>query len=102
MTEHTTLPLALKKCGDSYNLLGGDDKVIMTLTGLWFPSTRQIEMFEDIARLIVTACNCHADLLEALKVALASVEWMADATDADPEDHERLAVVTKAIRRAEE
>jgi len=54
------------------------------------------------ARFIVQACNSHADLLEALKIALSAVEWMAEATDADPEDHERLVLVTEAIRKAEE
>ena len=42
----------------------------------------------------------NAALLEALTLAKDSVQWMADATDADPEDHERLAVVNEAIRKA--
>ncbi len=44
--------------------------------------------------------STNAALLEALELAKGSVEWMADATDADPEDHERLAIVNEAIRKA--
>ena len=44
----------------------------------------------------------NAELLEALEIARGSVQWMAEATDADPEDHERLAVVNEAIRKAKE
>ena len=48
------------------------------------------------ARLIAAA----PELLEALQEALGSVEFMAGATDADPEDHERLALVKAAIAKA--
>lgn len=48
-------------------------------------------------RLIVAA----PDLLEALKASLGAVEFMAGAIDADPEDHENLALALKAIRKTE-
>ena len=41
-----------------------------------------------------------ADLLNALELAKGTVEWVAGATDSDLEDHERLAIVNKAIRKA--
>ena len=46
--------------------------------------------------------TANAELLEALEIALASVEWMAGATDADPADHERLATVQAVICKAKE
>ena len=44
--------------------------------------------------------ECNTNLLEALEEAKGAVEWMAGATDSDPEDHERLELVNKAIAKA--
>ena len=41
-----------------------------------------------------------AGLLEALKVALPAVEFMASAIDADPEDEIRLHIVLSAVIEA--
>lgn len=41
-----------------------------------------------------------SELGKALEIALGAVEYMASATDADPEDHERLALVQRAIAKA--
>ncbi len=40
-------------------------------------------------------------LRKGLTVALDSVQWMADAIDADQEDRERLAFVVKALMEGE-
>ena len=39
----------------------------------------------------------EARLTTALLVAKPAVEWMAEAIDSDPEDHERLEIVIKAL-----
>lgn len=44
----------------------------------------------------------NAALLEALKIAKDSVQWMADAVDADPRDLVKLEIVNQAIRKATE
>ena len=44
--------------------------------------------------------SSHEDLLEALEAAKGAGEWMAGATDSDPEDHELLELVNKAIAKA--
>ena len=41
----------------------------------------------------------NAKLGRVLVIAKDSVQWMADATDADPEDFERLALVNDALKR---
>ncbi|HEC65091.1 MAG TPA: hypothetical protein ENI23_07355 [bacterium] len=41
------------------------------------------------------------DLLKALKQAKSAVEWMAEATDSDPEDQELLELVNETIGKAE-
>ncbi len=53
---------------------------------------------EDIANAELIAAA--PELLEALTLAKGAVEWMAGATDSDPEDHELLEVVNKAIAKA--
>ena len=50
----------------------------------------------DNARLIAAS----PELLEALEMAKGAVEWMAGATHSDPEDHELLELVNKAIAKA--
>lgn len=42
----------------------------------------------------------NAALLEALLAAEGAVSFMAQATDADPEDYERQRIVQEAIRKA--
>lgn len=49
---------------------------------------RNIEAYEDRIE----------ELEEALRIALDSVQWMADAPDADLEDIGRLVVVTDALK----
>ena len=91
------------KCGsgprkDNWNRKGwywlACDRRYNPSTGMYTPETALCRNIQ------LKAIN--ADLLEALKIALPSVQWMADATDADPEDIERLAIVEQAIRKVEE
>ena len=56
------------------------------------------EKFIDIARFIVTACNCHADLLEALKDLVTDYEEIGG--DDIYDDSYKQA--KQAIREAEE
>jgi len=99
MTEHTALPLTLEKHHSSYDLVGGDGIFIMALTGFRYPSTRQREMFETTAHLIVTACNSHADLIGALKLLLSHPS--DDAFDAiDTDDGYTLTPLQIAERNA--
>ena len=65
----------------------------------WKPGDNYGDKWADEVAALETA---NAALLEALEIALASVEWMAGATDADPADHERLATVQAVIRKAKE
>ena len=53
---------------------------------------------EKLERILTT----NAALLEALIVAEGAVSFMAQATDADPEDYERKRIVDEAIRKATE
>ena len=55
---------------------------------------------DDWADEAATLETSRADLLEALEQAKGAVEWMAGATDSDPEDHKRLELVNKAIAAA--
>ena len=48
------------------------------------------------------AVLANAELVEALYLGRDACQWMADATDSDPEDHERLAIVVNAIQRVDE
>ncbi len=61
---------------------------------------------DEIIASYITPANAHLiaaapELLGALEVALVYVEFMASAIDADPEDHERLALIQNAIAKAE-
>ena len=57
----------------------------------------EIEYLEWAGAKIKALAEINADLLKALRVAKGALEWMADATDSDPEDHERLELVNNAI-----
>ncbi len=63
---------------------------------IYCPLCRNIMLWVEAKRRI----NAFDDLLEALEQAKGAVEWMADATDSDPEDHEMLEIVNKAIAKA--
>jgi len=98
MTKHTALPLALKEHSSGYDLIDKDGKFIMSLTGFRYPSPKQLDKFITIAHLIVTACNCHAELLEPLIMLVADYEEMGGA-DIYPD---ALKQAKQAIRKAEE
>ena len=82
----------------------GDDKTCVVFIRSDGDGTFTVigELFGEVAEFVAALETANAELLEALEIALASVEWMAGATDADPADHERLATVQAVIRKAKE
>ena len=79
-----SLEVECKLCGEEYDMRHDG------CPACWWRAHKRVPELE----------TTNAELLEALLLAKGSVEWMACATDADPEDHERLAIVNKAIRKA--
>ena len=100
MTEHTALPWIFK---DGAWIIGPAGNRVAEVYN-W--STRYLANGE----FIVTACNCHADLLEALKNLLASSiyadgEGMVHVSEGGLDDYDHRAMVERckqAIRKATE
>jgi len=90
MNEHTILKLhppdVIRFGGDTltWHILGADGLSII--------------MDEDMARFIVTACNCHANLLKACRTAF---DYLADSYE-ESEAFKISKVLERAIRNAEE
>ena len=100
MTEHTALPLSLKEHDSGYELISKDGKNIMSLTGFRYPSPKQLDRFITTARLIVTACNCHAELLMTVKTLTEYILTRWDDNYGEKLEHLRMG--EQAIRHAEE
>ena len=84
MTEHTALPLRVRM---HRQIVDANNNVVAVCEN---PATER-------ARFIVAACNCHADLLEALK-DIAGYTGNLISDDA----YDMQGIAEKAIRKAEE
>ena len=91
MTEHIALPLRIRM---HRQIVDANDRILAVCEN---PAT-------EYARFIVTACNCHADLLEALKYTReALLAWETECPDSwDSGDVAAVAKADEAIRKAEE
>lgn len=52
------------------------------------------------AEFIVTACNAHQDLIDALQAARNGIQWFMDEHGADESDHEMLDQIDAALAKA--
>ena len=95
MTEHTALPWKWDKINKER--LVGKDRNVLIHNAAW-----DIDAHD--ARFIVTACNNHADLLEALKITLEALQaWRPlFKDDWDFGDDNAVDVAEQAIRKYEE
>ena len=99
MTEHTPGPWSF----DGHGINASGERIAKMAQAPYNYDTGQPvrnEIFEANARFIVTACNCHADLLEACKLTAAIIIDCYDACDEPLNEAWKASV--KAVRHVEE
>jgi len=100
MTEHTALPWYVHPDYKA-SIMASKGQVATALRRFTFNPTKLIpeDEWQANARFIVTACNCHADLLEALKWAIDWADGLVEVFGPQPA---WVPKAQQAIRKAEE